>query len=157
MFRKPGKKIKILANIAFWLMFLVASAAGVYAIMKEEYVIGAAIIIAGFVAAWFVCIGTYAFGTLVQSAEDASNHLSRIEYKLTAMAAHAPTPAPMARPVPAPAPVAAPAPAPVPEEAPAVEEAPAPAPAAPAPKFCIACGAALEPNAAFCRKCGKQQ
>lgn len=62
-----------------------------------------------------------------------------------------PAPAPMQQPAPAPQPVPAPAPAPQPAPVPAPQPAPAPQPST----WTCSCGTVNNPNANFCKGCGK--
>ena len=86
MFNNPGKKLKILAIIVFFLCIFAGVCAGVLSILLRNsligIIIGVAFIIVSIILAWIGSLLVYSFGQLVQSTENNEMLLKRINKRL---------------------------------------------------------------------------
>lgn len=86
MFNNPGKRLKIVAIIAFFLVILAGLGAGIASILIRNNIygifIGVAFIIFSIVLAWLGALLIYSFGQLVQSTQNSEKTLKQIENRL---------------------------------------------------------------------------
>ena len=95
MFNNPGKKLKSLAKVIFWLSIIIYTLAAVGAYLNEVEINSASgstiglIIVAvlwvliGLLIGWLSSILVYAFGELIEDVHSMRKKISRIEYKLS--------------------------------------------------------------------------
>lgn len=86
MFNNPGRKLKIVAIIAFFLVILAGLGLGVAVILiRNDFYgifIGVAFIIFSIVLAWLGALLIYSFGQLVQSTQNSEKTLKQIDNRL---------------------------------------------------------------------------
>ena len=68
MFNNPGKKIKILATVMFWLEVVGSVITAIVLSAEAEDAIYLLLAPAGFASAWLLSLFVYAFGELVEKA-----------------------------------------------------------------------------------------
>lgn len=76
MFNNPGKKIKTLAKVLYWIIALGSLATAIFFVAENSYwgldieiiLIAVAIAAGGFLAAFLSNLGLYAFGELVENS-----------------------------------------------------------------------------------------
>ena len=86
MFNNPGRKLKIVAIIAFFLVILAGLGLGVAVILiRNDFYgifIGVGFIIFSIVLAWLGALLIYSFGQLVQSTQNSEKTLKQIDNRL---------------------------------------------------------------------------